>query len=538
MTRIKKAGPTFVKKSDPEDYIRRLEEIDALKSRFYENVNHDLRTPLMLIEGYVQRILEDGDTFLSSKAEADFEKLKRNLHLIRSLNDQMNDLSLLERKKLVLKFEKVQLQDYVREIVDLFQPKAEGESKSLKFKSNVGNAVETILDRHQFSRVIFNILNNALQYTPEEGSISVILQAHKQNDGFTICIYNTGKAIAHEALPHLFDRFYRGEEGGQRTNVKGMGIGLELAKEITLLHGGSIMADSLTHEGTCFFISLPYNLDKEVLTNNVKIEEKIYQKPEPVARKDTHTIHIEGKKANVLIVDDNPEIREYIKDILDEEYAVDEAENGEVAMEKIDKGFYDLIIADLMMPWMDGFELLRELNDEKYNGVPVMIVSSRTSESDKLKVLDDGALDFLTKPFNPKELSHRVANILKHKKNWNAFENIGHTHKNQIEKDLLIKLRKVILQHIGDPKLSVALIAGELCTAERSAYRMIKTLTGKTPLDYIKSLRYEYAYDILEKGKVKSLTEAARSIGISNATYFSTQFQKRYGVTPDALLKH
>ncbi len=537
MTRIKKGKTITSDNDDLSAYVKKLEELDALKSRFYENVNHDLRTPLMLIEGYVQRIGEDEDTYLSSRAEADFEKLKRNLQLIRSLNDQMNDLSLVEKKKLHLKFEQVHLQDYVREIVDLFLPKAEGEGKNLKYKSNVDHSILAVLDKHQFSRVIFNILNNALQYTPEDGMISVILQAHKKNDGFTICIYNSGKAISQDVLPHLFDRFYRGQQEGQRSNVKGMGIGLELAKEITLLHDGSIMADSLTHEGTCFFISLPYNLDKEVANESVKIEESFYQKPEPTAKKDTNTIHIEGKKANILIVDDNQEIREYIHDILAEEYAIDEADNGQIAMEKIEKGFYDLIIADLMMPWMDGFELLQNLNQEKYSSIPVMIVSSRTSESDKMKVLDDGALDFLTKPFNPKELSQRIANILKHKRSWNAFQDIGHTHKNQIEKDLLIKLRSVILQHIDDPKLSVALIADELCTAERSAYRMIKTLTGKTPLDYIKSLRYEYAYDILTKGQVKSLSEAARSIGISNATYFSTQFQKRYGVAPDSLLK-
>ncbi len=521
---------------NPESYIKHLEELDELKSRFYENVNHDLRTPLMLIEGYVLRILEDEDTYLSSKSEADFEKLQRNLQLIRALNNQLNDLSLLEKGKLKLSMEKVHLQSYIDEIVDLFKAKAEAEGKSLSFKSDAGPKQEVILDRHQFSRVIFNILNNALQYTPENGKILVILQSNIKKSEFTICVYNTGEAISHDVLPHLFDRFYRGQQSVGRSNVKGMGIGLELTKEITLLHGGSIMADSLTHEGTCFFISIPFNLDHEV-EEDVPVNTTAYVKPIPKAKKDTQTIHIDEKRANILIVDDNQEIREYIRDILGGEYATDEAENGQIAMEKIEKGFYDLVIADLMMPWMDGFELLQNLNQEKYNGIPVMIVSSRTSESDKLKVLDDGALDFMTKPFNPKELSSRIANILKHKRSWNAFQDIGHTHKSQIEKDLLIKLKNVILQHIGDPKLSVALIADELCTAERSAYRMIKTLTGKTPLDYIKSLRYEYAYEILSKGQVKSLSEAARSIGISNATYFSSQFQKRYGVSPDSMLK-
>ena len=166
-----------------------------------------------------------------------------------------------------------------------------------------------------------------------------------------------------------------------------------------------------------------------------------------------------------------------------------------------------------------------------------MIVSSRTSETDKLRVLDDGAFDFLTKPFNPKELSQRVANILKYKNNWNAFADLNIRHKSKIEKDLLGKLRTLIGEHMDNPKLSVAMIADELCMAERSAYRLIKTLTGKTPLEYIKTLRYEYAYDLLSKSKVSNASEAARLIGISNPTYFSTQFKKRFNISPDQLLK-
>lgn len=522
-----------------EDQAKRLEEMDAAKNKFYENVNHDLRTPLMLIEGYLQQISDDSDNFLTTRSEGFLKKLQRNLSLIRSLNDQMNDLSLVEKGKLKLQFERVNLAGFVREIVDLFQPKAQTEGKTLKYKGNVNDETPVHVDKQQFSRVLFNILNNALQHTPEDGKIIVILQGHKLNDGFTICIYNTGPAISQEVLPHLFDRFYRGKEEGVRSNVKGMGIGLELAKEITELHGGHIMADALNTYGTCFFISLPFNLEVEIQEDSVQIEGNIYEKnvPEAIPKKDTQTIKVDSKKANILIVDDNQEIRDYVKEVLSSDYAIDEAENGKVALDKIDTGYYDLVISDLMMPWIDGFELMKRMNEERYKDIPIMIVSARTSETDKLRVLDDGALDFLTKPFNPKELSQRVANILKYKNNWNAYDDLKHKHKTQIEKDLLGKLRTLVNEHIDDPKLSVAMIADELCMAERSAYRMIKTLTEKTPLEYIKSLRYEYAYDLLAKRKVSSASEAARLIGVSNSTYFSTQFKKRFNVTPDGLLK-
>ena len=522
-----------------EEQARRLEEMDAAKNKFYENVNHDLRTPLMLIEGYLMQIGDDADNYLSSRSEGFLKKLQRNLALIRSLNDQMNDLSLVEKGKLKLRFERVNLAGFVREIVDLFQPKAQTEGKTLKYKGNVNDATPAHVDKQQFSRVLFNILNNALQHTPEDGKIIVILQAHKLNDGFTICIYNTGPAISQEVLPHLFDRFYRGKEEGLRSNVKGMGIGLELAKEITELHGGHIMADSLNNYGTCFFISLPFNLDVEIQEDAVQIEGNLYEKnvPEAIPKKDTQTIKVDAKKANILIVDDNQEIRDYVKEVLSSDYSIDEAENGKVALDKIDTGYYDLVISDLMMPWIDGFELMQRMNEERYKDIPIMIVSARTSETDKLRVLDDGALDFLTKPFNPKELSQRVANILKYKNSWNAYDDLKHKHKTQIEKDLLGKLQNMVHEHIDDPKLSVAMIADELCMAERSAYRMIKTLTEKTPLEYIKSLRYEYAYDLLAKRKVSNVSEAARLIGVSNSTYFSSQFKKRFNVSPDGLLK-
>ena len=341
-----------------------LGKLDATKNKFYENVGHDLRTPLMLIEGYVHRIEEDDDTYLSSKSTSLFKKLLRNLSLITSLNDQMYDLTLLERNQLSLNYEKVNLTQYVQDIVDLFQPKAQTEGKNLKFKGNLKDEILSHLDKHQFSRVLFNILNNALQHTPEDGMIIVLLQAHKANDGFTIGIYNTGRAISNEVLPHLFDRFYssRGQEDGLRSNVKGMGIGLELAKEITLLHGGSIIAESLNRYGTCFFISLPYNLDKKL--GDPKKEENTLpaRQPQVTVKKDTQTVKVDSKKANILLVDDNQDIRDYIKEILEKDYAIDEAENGQVALAKIDKGYYDLVISDLMMPW-DGWLRTNEANE-------------------------------------------------------------------------------------------------------------------------------------------------------------------------------
>ncbi len=526
----------IAQKEELESQAKRLEAMDAAKNRFYENVNHDLRTPLMLIDGYLDRIRTDENTYLSSQSETDFQKLSRNLSLIRNLNDQMNDLVLLENQMLELDFQKVNLAQFIRGIVDLFVPKAEAEGKTLKYKSNVRDSIVVHFDEHQFSRVLYNIMNYALNHTPEDGTILVLLQMHKTEDWFTLGIYNTGDAIAQDVLPKLFDRFYQMEAQQVRSNVKGMGIGLELAKEITLLHGGSIVADSLSKQGTCFFVSLPVNLDKEVTSTGFQIEGSYYELPQPASKRSTDTIKVEAKKANILVVDDNQEIRDYIRDILGQEYGIDEAENGREALVKIDKGFYDLVISDIMMPWMDGFELMEQLNNEKYKGIPILIVSARTSESDKMKVLDDGALDFLTKPFNPKELSQRVANILKYRDNWNAYEDLNHKHKTQIEKDLLTKLQTLVHEHIDDPKLSVAMIAGELCMAERSCYRMIKTLTDKTPLEYIKSVRYEYAYNLLSKHKVNSISEAARLIGISNATYFSNQFKKRYNVYPDGLL--
>ena len=535
--KVRERTRTTIEQNDElERQAETLKELDAYKSMFYENVTHDLKTQLSLIDGYLERIISDENNFLSGTSELHINKLIRNLALVRSLNEQMYDLNLAESKQLILNFERVDVSSFITESVELFRIKAEAEGKKLVLKKNIPHDMVAKLDKNRFSRVLYNILNNSLNHIQEKGNIMVFLQNRNDKKGFTIGVYNSGDAIPQKSLTHMFDHLNNNDQSRPK-KIIGMGIGLELAKEIITLHNGSIMVDGLAQQGTIFFISMPFNHDKKV-AKNINIEGVDYKKLTPHINlgKKLDTIKYDPKKANVLIVDDNEMIREYIKDILEHDFAVDEAENGSEAYSKITTGYYDLIISDLMMPFMDGFELLKTLKNEKHRDIPVMIVSVRTDESDKLKALHDGSLDFLTKPFNPEELRHRVTNILKYKNSKGAFDDLNQKHKEQIEKDILGKMHSLIHDHIDDPRLSVAMIADELCMAERSAYRMIKNLTGKTPLDYVKSLRYDHAYELLSRHKVGSISEAARLIGVTNSTYFSAQFKKRFKVSPDSLL--
>lgn len=533
----------------------RLEQLDAAKSRFFANISHDLRTPLSLIMGSIEQVLNSKDISLTVKAERQLKVGLQNGQRIIHLTNEINELIKLEDSKLQISQVFINLDHMVSLFVSMFNSMAEMKGVKLSYAKKLFDAEPIVsIDIHQFEKVLFNLITNALKHTRREDTVTVSLEVIEQT--VQLFIIDTGEGIPEENVPYIFERYYQAPNTTYKTQ-EGFGIGLALVKEIIDKHDAKIEVKSKTDVGTQFIIKLPlfdkipeskvsklhsldYSHDTRELFRDIE-EVDIGDKPVVFAPKKSN--NGEEIKHTILLVEDHPEVRQYIQDIIDPYYNVITADNGKRALKVLDSKEIDLITTDLMMPWFDGFELLEKLReDDKLSKIPVLVLSARTSEEDKSRVLSQGINDFLHKPFQANELLARIKNLLDRKNRWNSknedalFINNVET-LNDIEKSLLLKVDNMILARIDDPHLAVPYLASEIAVSERKFFRMIKKLTGTTPYEYIKEFRLQYANKLLLDKKISTSSEAAKHIGMNNVSNFNTQFKSRFGKKPADILK-
>ncbi|MEQ9286161.1 MAG: tetratricopeptide repeat protein [Cyclobacteriaceae bacterium] len=525
-----------------EQQSKKLEALDMAKSRFFHNISHDLRSPLSIIIGNQDEIIQSDENYLTKKSKQYLEVAHKNARRLLFLTDEINELTKLEEGKLQLKPVAVQIGPYLKLLVSMFQSTADFKEVDLQFENKIDETTTLELDPYQFEKIIYNLISNALKHSKSEDKVLVILDQGEKRD-IIISIKDTGDGIPEASIPYIFDRYYQSPENKYHV-YEGLGVGLALVKELVKLHKGSISVKSKPGIGTTFTVVLPntadtkngtipersdYILDKNSLWAD--LWEKTYQKEQPVKLNILNEASPGSKK--ILLVEDHPEVREYICGLLGENFQVIEVENGLKALETLKKETVDLIITDLMMPWMDGFELLENIQkNEKYNQIPVLVVSARNTDDDKFRVLTAGVSDILQKPINRTELLLRIDNLLNsHPANGkqNAPLIFNNTHLiDDLEKELLKKLEKLILERIDDSNLSVLHLADAMAASERKVYRMIKKLTNLTPFDYIKEVRWQYLEHLVKNKHVKNASEAAKSIGMKNVTNFKNQYRKRF----------
>ena len=531
-----------------EKQSNKLKELDEAKSRFFANVSHDLRSPLSLILGNMEMIEEDEDTYLSTKAKGNFEVGFKNIKRLLYLTDEINDITKLEEGKITLKLERVKINGYLKFLCGMFKSTAAYKGVKLTFSSELNENEYVNIDPRQFEKIFYNLISNALRHTHKGGEIAVNVSMGK--DSVIIKFQDTGDGIASNSLPHIFDRFYQSKDN-QFKSREGLGIGLALVKELVELHDGHISVESTLGKGTIFTVEFRHmsvsGLDIHDGKGGEFIEDsqKLFRDLE-VDAKAIPNVELEEseKAASILIVDDHPEIRYYIRQILEEKYNVLEAAHGLEAIDLLDNKEVSLIVTDLMMPWMDGFELIEAINQRTdLKKIPLLVVSARISDDTKEKVLYKGVNDYLQKPFQRKELLLRVENLLEQKSKYaegegrNVFQElVSRDNISSVEQDILLKLETVVKDRIGDPRLSVLQIADAIAASERQVYRLVKKITGLTPHEYITEVRLQYVDYLIRNKKVKNATEAAKKVGQNNVTTFNRQFQRKYGVKPAELL--
>lgn len=514
----------------------KLKELDQAKTRFFANISHDLRSPLTLILGSLDKISERDYDILDKESKEMLDTGYKNGKRLLYLADEIMDLTRLEEGKISLELQYVKIVPYLRLLTKMFSSAADIKSIELKFSSDIDEETILQIDPHQFEKIIYNLLSNAIKFTPESGSVDVQLSVNETK--VSIAIVDSGTGIPTDSLNYIFDRYY--QSGAQQQHSQaGVGIGLALVKELVELHDGNIEVSSSTN-GSTFQILLPFKESDwvskaivperslDIVTRN-SLWVDLQEEKEKIQIASLTNLDEHAK--SILIVEDHKELRTYLKSILSSDYKVYLASNGTHALDILQTEKIDLIVTDLMMPYMDGFEFIDHLKkDKELRKLPVLVVSARTSQSEKLDLISKGAEEVINKPFDKEELFARINNILS--RSWDSEQKLSKLYvesADEFEKNVMARLERLILKRVDDPHLSVLDLADEMAASERKVYRMIKKISGLTPYELIKEVRWQFLAQYADQNKIRTATEAAQLIGMNNVSSFSEQYEKRFG---------
>jgi signal transduction histidine kinase/ligand-binding sensor domain-containing protein/DNA-binding response OmpR family regulator len=531
--------------------LKEREETDRMKSRFFANISHEFRTPLTLILGPTEKVLTASK---DNETQKQLSIVKRSADRLLSLINQLLDLSKLEAGKLELNASKGNIVSFINGITMSFESVAERKDILLKVKAGK-NEIDLYFDKEKMTKIMTNLLSNAFKFTENGGKITVKIN-EKDNSFIEIKVKDTGIGISEEELPRLFDRFYQ-VDSSQTREYEGTGLGLALTKELVELHRGTIRVKSNSGVGSEFIIELP--LGRKHLKEEEIIEDEITSEDATMIDSDLREFessHFEKlsviKKDNdlsedkniILIVEDNADVREFIKDSIGDEYETKEASNGEQGLRKAVKFIPDLIISDIMMPKMDGNELTRRIkNDEKTSHIPVILLTAKSEQESRLEGLETGADDYLIKPFDSKELRIRIKNLIDIRRKLQEkfaggriLQRKGEKKLSNLDENFLRKVLETVERHLSEEDFSIEQFGEEVGMSRQQLNRKIKALTGKSASLHLRSIRLAKAKLMITE-KLGNISEIAYSVGFSSPAYFTACFKEEFGCPPSEVSK-
>jgi signal transduction histidine kinase/DNA-binding response OmpR family regulator len=508
---------------------KRLENLDATKSHFFANVSHELRTPITLLLGPIGSLLKE--EHLTKKQDQLLQIAQQSGKQLEQLVTEILDLSKLEMGKMELDQKPTALALFFRRHLVQFESLATRKEIDFSFDIHFENDVYVAVDQNKIRQILNNLLSNAFKFTPPHGQIKTLVSF--KDDALSLIVTDSGQGIHPDDLPHLFDRYFQTNRPDQPAEG-GTGIGLALCHEYVQLMGGRIEAESQLGEGTTFRLVLPMQKSEAVpLTSAAPVlsPHKANVETTPASSGHASTSHL-------LIVEDNPELQDYLYLILSDKYFIHTAENGRLALEvlsSVDQPI-DLIISDLMMPVMDGFQLLRELKSNAATAViPVIMLTARADVNDRLEALRIGVDDYLLKPFQEEELESRIANLLSNVQARQEFLQVEPEEDpdpTDLDQEWLESLEQYVRTHLSNEMLSVPFLAEAFAMSESTLRRQIKRLTGLSPLKYLQEIRLHEARSFLEMGAYPSIAQIGAQVGYKDARSFSRLFKKRFGKLP------
>ena len=504
---------------------KKEKELYDAKIQFFTFITHEIRTPLTLIKAPLEKILRSGDG--TPATQENLRIIEKNTGRLLDLSNQLLDFRKTESRGFKLNYVTTDVVLWLETILHPFRPAFEQGNKHFTVKLPE-LPFEASLDREAFSKIVSNLVSNALKYSDSQISLELLPPSGEERM-FTLLVTNDGHLIPDSETENIFNPFYRLKE---TENRQGSGIGLSLAHSLAEFHRGRLFYRQTLDGLNQFVLKLPEQQEDSyrIAAGNEK------EKVEMVTLTET------GKSV-ILIVEDQDDMRHFIARELAEMYQVVEAENGKVALDLVRKNTVNLIISDVMMPIMDGFELCNEVkNDVNVSHIPFILLTAQHNLQSRLKGLNTGADAYMEKPFSIELLTAQVSNLLKSRELLNKtylekpFAPVASLAVSQVDDIFLHKLNDYLEENLSNEALSVEMLADTMGMSTSSLYRKVKGLSGLSPNDFIRIARLKKAILLMQNGENR-ISEIAFQVGFSSPAYFSTCFQKQYGKTPSEYLK-
>lgn len=518
--------------------------ITNMKLRFFTDISHELRTPLTLIASPVESLLKK--EILSPNAKEQLQIVQRNTDRMLRLINQILDFRKVQNKKMSLIIEVVVVEEFVNEICLNFKKLAEDKNIELKVSNLAGNA-QLWIDKDKFEKIIYNLLSNAFKFSQSDNTIEVIISEYSNH--VIISIKDQGVGISKDKLKLLFERFESFASNNSAFQAS-TGIGLSLTKELVELHHAKIDVESESGKGSAFRLVFKkgfdhYNGNGDFMLKDINQSKDVDEISQKNITKDTDPELISYQSNNellkILIVEDNKELRTFLKSVLSINYDVLEAENGKQALEIALSYLPDIIISDIMMPDMDGLELTKAIkNDINISHIPMILLTAKTDIESKLEALEYGVDDYITKPFSSTYLEARIDNILKLRIQLQKYFRssltsgvISMSKPNVTKQDdiFIQKTMKFIEDNYANPDMNIDDIAMNSGLSRSSFFKKLKAITGLAPVDFIKEFRVQRAMQLLEAGET-NISQISYMVGMDDPRYFSKCFKQKYGMNP------
>ncbi|TJZ62178.1 response regulator [Sphingobacterium olei] len=512
-------------------------ELVQTKLSYFTNISHDLLTPLTIIS-----CLIDDIQITTKKNLTQFEKMRFNLDRLKRLLQQILDFRRVENKQMELRVSYGEIGHFIEELCSMyFSPLAK--KKNIRFEIQPpARAVEGYFDIDKLDKILFNLLSNAFKYTPNGGRITLSYTTTEKPNGthLTIQLQDTGIGISPEELDLIFIPFYNNKHAKQRESN---GIGLALTKELVEIHHGSINVESVPQKGTYFTVSIPIDknqysvselqlLNKHFLDTAFSVD--IAENPETLP-----VLRIGEKQLNLLLVEDNEDLRLTMCNVLSRNYTIYQATHGEEALELLRDHDIDIVISDIMMPVMDGLTLCRTIkSNTEINHIPIILLTAKNSIDDRIESYQAGADAYISKPFELKVLEARIHSFVINKRTRqldfkaNPQINISTLDYTPLDEQFLNKMVHIIESNLEDDQFDVVKLGDKLGLSKSTLYRKTKVLLNLSPSEFIKNIRLKHACQMMDQDKSISVSEVAFATGFSDPRYFSTCFKAEFGVTP------
>jgi len=513
----------------------RLKELDDFKTRFFTNITHEFRTPLTVMLGMSEQLAKD---------ETDDPKrnklglIKRSGENLLRLINQILDLAKLESNTLQMNYIQGDILTFIHYVTESLHSLANAQNLMLRVESEQSKIVIDY-DPERFLQIIHNLLSNAIKFTPSGGK--VVIRADVKGQWLHVSVTDSGAGIPPEELPHLFERFFQARNQ-EHAKAGGTGIGLSLTRELVKAMGGEISVESSVGVGSTFLVRLPITNNSALVTSGSNIKMDI-RKPSLAKPQITHSEEPMQSHPltapTVLLVEDNPDVVEYLSACLKEHYYLEFAYNGQAGIDMALENVPDIIVSDVMMPYKDGFEVLENLkNDERTSHIPIILLTAKADIQSRLTGLRKGADAYLSKPFHQEELLATLENLLESRRKLQAKyqQNVlSSTAPAVLEPDqedsFLLKVRAVVEKNLSDADFEMPQLERALVMSRSQIFRKIKALTGKSPSLFIRSIRLHHGKQMLLSTTL-TVSEIAYEVGFTSLNYFSDAFFEEFGERP------